>query len=253
MRTIVVPCLADNYAYLITQDDKTAICVDPSESAPILHSLGQHGLRLAAILNTHHHHDHVGGNADLVARFPDVEVVAHRSDVGRVPCQTRGVTDQETFRAGGQELTALHIPGHTKGAVAYLLNGAVFTGDTLFVAGCGRLFEGTANDMQRSLNETLGSLDGDTKVYCGHEYTVANLKFALTVEPDNPELRMALVRAEELRHAQLPTVPSTMVHERRTNPFLRVHLHAYKNRFGSDYPADVLAALRKQKDTFVAR
>lgn len=250
MRVIVVPCLSDNYAYLVTEDDRTAFCVDPSEAAPVEAALREHGLALTAILNTHHHHDHVGGNDALVRAHPSIDVVAHRSDQGRVPSQTRGVAHEEGFRAAGLAVTPLHIPGHTMGAVAYLVNGAVFTGDTLFVAGCGRLFEGTPSDMNQSLNHTLAALDDDTRVYCGHEYTVSNLKFAATVEPDNPEIRAALDRAEEMRARGEPTVPSTIAHERHVNPFMRVHLPALKARFGDGDPAAVLAAARKQKDQF---
>jgi hydroxyacylglutathione hydrolase len=164
----------------------------------------------------------VGGNADLRERFGGtLPVYAHASDVSRVPSQTERVEEGTPFEVAGISFTPLHVPGHTLGAVAYCVDGAVFTGDTLFVAGCGRLFEGTAEQMLDSLANKLGKLDPATKVYCGHEYTLSNLRFALAVEPGNAALREREVIAKGQRARGEPTLPSTIGDERATNPFLR--------------------------------
>ena len=149
----LVPCLKDNYAYLLHQPGSAdALVVDASEEAPVLAALGRLGLNPVAILATHHHHDHVGGNAGLLSRFPQLRVFGYRTDQGRIPGQTDFLDDGQELELAGMGLKALHIPGHTLGAVAYVGEGAAFTGDTLFAAGCGRLFEGTAAQMYESLN-----------------------------------------------------------------------------------------------------
>ena len=247
----IVPCLSDNYAYLVRVDGSDAtLVVDPSESAPVIAAVEKLGLRLVGILNTHHHHDHVGGNEGLIARFGELPVVAFEGDRGRVPAQTRGVADEETFEMAGLSIRALHVPGHTTGALAYVTDGVVFTGDTLFVAGCGRLFEGTPAMMHRSLSERLGTLPEDTRVFCGHEYTVSNLQFAVHVDPDNADARRALDEAREKRARGESTVPSTIAAERATNPFLRVSAPAMRDAFGGGDAVSVLAAVRKAKDEF---
>src|SRR5512133_786384 len=211
MRVIPVPCLSDNYAYLVTADGSDeAFVVDPSESAPVIAAIEQHRLRLVAIVNTHHHHDHVGGNEELRAKYGELPVYAHVSDRGRVPAQTESVEEGKPFRAAGFEINALHVPGHTLGAVAYVVEDAVFTGDTLFVAGCGRLFEGTPAQMYESLSGKLGRLPPATRVYCGHEYTVSNLRFAVHAEPDNRAAAEKLTAAQATRERGEPTVPSTI-------------------------------------------
>ncbi len=249
----IVPCLSDNYAYLVRRDGSNdAFVVDPSEAEPVIAAVDALGLRLVGILNTHHHHDHVGGNEGLVAKFGPLPIVAFEGDKGRVPGQTRGVGDEETFEVAGLSVRALHVPGHTTGAVAYATDGAVFTGDTLFIAGCGRLFEGTPAMMHRSLSERIARLPDDTRVYCGHEYTVSNLQFALHADPDNADARKALDEAREKRARGESTVPSTIARERATNPFLRVTSPAMRERFGGGDAVSVLAAVRKAKDEFRA-
>jgi hydroxyacylglutathione hydrolase len=251
MRVIPVPCLSDNYAYLVTADGSDeALVIDPSEAEPVIAALEREGLRLVAIVNTHHHHDHVGGNEGLRARFGPLPVYAHASDEGRVPAQTDHVEEGRRLRIAGLDLDPLHVPGHTTGAVAYHVDGGVFTGDTLFVAGCGRLFEGTPEMMHRSLCEKLARLPPETRVYCGHEYTVANLRFAAHAEPDNGAVAAKLERARAARERGEPTVPSTIGEELATNPFLRVAEPALAARFPGANDVEVFAAVRKAKDGF---
>lgn len=250
MRVLPVPCLSDNYAYLVTAGGADAVVVDPSEAEPVIAALEREGLRLVAILNTHHHHDHVGGNEGLLARYGAVPVFAHESDKGRVPAQTELVREGQKVEVAGLSFDTLHVPGHTTGAVSYFGHGAVFTGDTLFVAGCGRLFEGTPAMMFTSLCEKLAKLPGDTKVYCGHEYTASNLRFALHVEPENAAAKEKLARVTAMRERGEVTVPSTIAEELATNPFLRVGEATVRDRFPGESPSDVLGAVRKAKDGF---
>ena len=251
MRVIPVPCLSDNYAYLVGVDGASEVLVvDPSESEPVIAALEREGLRLVAIVNTHHHHDHVGGNEGLRACFGALPVYAHQSDAGRVPAQTEKVEEGQRLRVAGLDLDPLHVPGHTTGALAYVVEDAVFTGDTLFVAGCGRLFEGTPEMMHRSLVEKLGRLPPATRVYCGHEYTVANLRFAVHVEPDNHAAAAKLERVTAARARGEVPVPSTIGEELATNPFLRCSERAVARRFPGASAVEVFAAVRQAKDTF---
>lgn len=242
MQIELVPCLSDNYAYVVSCDRTGArAVVDPSEAGPVLAALG--GRAVTAIWCTHHHFDHVGGNGELVEKLAPGEICAHTSDRGRVPGQTRGLEEGERFALGAIEVSILHVPGHTLGAVAYALHDAatgaraVFTGDTMFVAGCGRLFEGTAEQMFSSLAK-IAALDPATRVYCGHEYTAANVRFARTVEPDNAELAALERSAAAARAAHAPTIPSTISGERAFNPFVRAR------------DARELAERRAAKDAF---
>lgn len=251
MRVIPVPCLSDNYAYLVVRDGSNeAVVVDPSESGPVIAALEREKLRLAAIVDTHHHHDHVGGNEGLRAHYGDVPVYAHASDRGRVPAQTVDVEEGKSFTVAGLEFRPLHVPGHTTGAVAYVVEDAVFTGDTLFVAGCGRLFEGTPAMMYASLNDKLARLPPETRVFCGHEYTVSNLRFAVHAEPDNAAAAAKLEASKAKRERGEPTVPSTIGEERETNPFLRCDLPSLRERFPGASVVDTFAAVRSAKDTF---
>jgi hydroxyacylglutathione hydrolase len=250
MRVLPVPCLSDNYAYLVHADGaKEAFVVDPSEAGPVIEAIEREGLRLVAIVNTHHHPDHVGGNEDLRARYGALPVYAHTTDAGRVPGQTELIEEGRPLRVAGLELRSLHVPGHTTGAVAYVVEDAVFTGDTLFIAGCGRLFEGTPKMMVTSLAK-LAALPPETRVFCGHEYTVSNLRFARTVEPDNEAISRRLEAAQAARGRGEPTVGSTIAEELATNPFLRCAEPAVVARFpGSSLP-EVFAAVRSAKDAF---
>jgi hydroxyacylglutathione hydrolase len=251
MHVEIVSCLEDNYAYVVTGADGRAVVVDPSESAPVLDAVKRLGVTLTAVLNTHHHHDHVGGNEEIAAAFPGIDIYGYVTDKGRIPGQTRAVAHGETITEAGLSFRALHIPGHTLGAVAWVTDGVAFTGDTLFLSGCGRLFEGTPAQMYDSLNVVLRELGDDTKVYCGHEYTVKNLRFGLSLTPDDEALQGALKEAEAARAAGRPTVPGTMGRERALNPFLRCHTEALRKatRVEGDAVA-VLAAVREARNKF---
>lgn len=257
VRVIPVPCLRDNYAYLVhAEGSSDAVVVDPSESAPVLAAAAREKLTLVGILDTHHHHDHVGGNEEVVGahRSPSGEgipVVAGKTDEGRIPGQTKGVTHGESFEIAGMTVRSLHVPGHTSGAIAFVVNETdVFTGDTMFVAGCGRLFEGTPAQMHASLTEAIARLPDDVRVWCGHEYTESNLRFAKHADPDNAAVDESIAWASDLRARGLPTVPSTIGREKGHNPFLRVTDPAFAERFGGGDPATVLGAVRKAKDEF---
>ncbi len=259
MRVIPVPCLRDNYAYLVVCDaTRRAAVVDPAESGPVLAAVKTHALELAAIWNTHHHWDHTGGNNDLLATHPGLEVIGHASDKGRIPGQTVFAEEGDVASVGDEvRAEIIHNPGHTSGAVSFYLrdDDAVFTGDTLFGGGCGRLFEGSAAMMHESMGK-LAALPETTRVYFGHEYTAANLRFAVQVEPHNEALAARRTRVDTLRAADTPTIPSTIGEERATNPFMRsteaaVLAAARANEPpASDSPVEVLAAIRRWKDRF---
>lgn len=251
MRVLPVPCLSDNYAYLVAASGSNeAVVVDPSEAAPVLAALARDGLKLVAILNTHHHWDHVGGNEELLAKLGPMPVYAHTSDFGRVPKQTERVEEGVAFEVAGLTFRPLHVPGHTLGAVSYCVEDAVFTGDTLFVAGCGRLFEGTPEQMFDSLAGKLAKLPPETRVFCGHEYAYNNLRFAHHAEPENAAVKKKLDAAAAAKERGEPMIPSTIAEELETNPFLRCEEPSLRERFQAPTPAGVLGAVRKAKDGF---
>jgi len=256
MQVEIVPCLSDNYAYVLHRPgSRQAVVVDASEAAPVRERLSALGLELSAILSTHHHVDHVGGNEELVRENPNARVFAFQSDRGRLPALTDALADGQSFDAGGLGFRALHIPGHTLGAVAYVAEGCVFTGDTLFVAGCGRLFEGSAAQMYDSLNEKLAGLPDSTKVYCGHEYTAKNLEFAAHLEPSNEFVREKAERVRAQRARGEPSVPSTIAEERASNPFMRCQSPVIIEQVRADLAGEtsaaaVLGAVRRAKDRY---
>jgi hydroxyacylglutathione hydrolase len=260
MRVVPVACLKDNYAYLVIAGGGEAAVVDASEADPVRDAVRREGVRLTAIWSTHHHYDHVGGNEEIAREF-GVEVVGHVSDRGRIPAQTREVDTGDTVRVGDVEARCIHIPGHTLGAVAYYVaagrddgrnSPAVFTGDTLFCAGCGRIFEGTPAMMHASL-QRLAALPGETRVFCGHEYTASNLRFAAHVEPGNAAVARAVERTAALRSQGEPSVGTTLDDERQCNPFLRSGSAAIRESLGIANDADdvtAFAAIRSAKDGF---
>ncbi len=248
-----VPVLSDNYAYVVHDEDRGATAViDPSEAKPVLAVLRQRGWTVTHVFNTHHHHDHVGGNLEL-ARATGCAIVGSRVDAERIPGLGMPVGDGDTCSVGRMRFTMLHIPGHTRGHLALWLQEtqAVFTGDTLFTLGCGRVFEGTPEQMWASLCRLRG-LPESTRVYCGHEYTQKNAAFALTIEPRNEALRARADRTNALRAKGKPTIPSLIGEERRTNPFLRCDEASIQQSVGLDGadPVTVFAEIRRRKDAW---
>jgi hydroxyacylglutathione hydrolase len=255
MKIHQIPLLRDNYGYLLVcEKTNQAAVVDPSEAEPVLRKINEQKIDLKAILNTHHHRDHTGGNEGLLAG-QRVDVYGHRSDRDRIPGLTRGIDEGDVISIGDLTGEVLFIPGHTTGHIAYLFGDALFCGDTLFTAGCGRLFEGTPEQMHASLSKLMALRD-DTRIFCGHEYTESNLRFALTVEPKNPKLVTRYERVQAQRARGLSTVPSSLEEEKQTNPFLRwdsKEIQATVRAKVPDQPMDpvsVFASVRKLKDAF---
>lgn len=222
LKITTIPCAFDNFSYLLIcgQTGEAAV-VDPTEAFPVWREVEAAGVKLVAALCTHHHHDHVGGLEDLLAEQPQLRVYAHESEVERIPFLTHPLAAHAGLTIGNLTGLALHTPGHTRGSVCYLFGDRLFTGDTLFGAGCGRLFEGTPEQMFSSLHTVIAKLPGETQLYFGHEYTEHNLKFAARVEPDN---RAVTARLQELQAARLQgehSTPSSLALEVATNPFLR--------------------------------
>lgn len=247
-----IPVLRDNYVYLLHDKDSAATAaVDPSVAPPVLDALKEEGWRLTHVLNTHHHNDHTGGNNELKAAT-GCTIVGPRADRDRIPGIDIAVGDGETYRFGSEDAFVYDVPGHTRGHIAYWFanSRALFCGDTLFLMGCGRLFEGTPEQMWRSLSK-LKALPPETMVYCGHEYTQANARFALTVEPQNRDLIARASRVNALRAEGKATVPGSIGEELATNPFLRADLPALQAAAGT--PGDAVAtfaAIRQRKDNF---
>ncbi|MHC4617802.1 MAG: hydroxyacylglutathione hydrolase [Planctomycetota bacterium] len=250
-----IQALGDNFAYLYRYDDRNALVVDPSDSSSVLQTARKYGLSVALVLVTHHHWDHIAGAADL-KRVTGCGVIG--SDEKRIPGIDRVVSDGEILTVGERQIRVIATPGHTRTSVSYYLrpageseSGAVWTGDTMFVGGCGRLLECDAEAMWDSL-QSLACLPDRTLVYCGHDYTAENYEFALGIEPDNTAVRR---RLEEVRRAESegrPTVPSTMAQERATNPFLRAGTPEIKKALNMSgaRAAEVFAELRRCKDVF---
>jgi hydroxyacylglutathione hydrolase len=255
---VPVPQLADNYAYLVIDPatGETGV-VDCAEAPAVLAEVSKRKLKLTAVLATHHHFDHVGGNQDLAAAVPGIRIYGSAEEGGRIPAITHPVRDGDRVEVGPLQARVIFIPAHTSGHIAYHFEKekAVFTGDTLFAAGCGRLFEGDAAQMMRSLGR-LSSLPDETRVYCGHEYTEKNLRFAAQLEPGNRRLAEKLATVERLRREGQPTIPSTIADEKATNPFLRTDsaelatsVRARVPGVAND-PVSLFAAVRGLKDRF---
>ncbi|MFK7879261.1 hydroxyacylglutathione hydrolase [Roseobacter sp.] len=250
---VTVPCLSDNYAFLVHDEasGKTAL-VDVPEAEPILSTLKKRGWALSEVWITHHHADHVQGLARVLDEH-QATVTGAASDAHRLPALDRKVSDAETFSFAGHAVQILDVSGHTVGHIAYYVADAdaAFTADSLMALGCGRLFEGTADQMWSSLGK-LTALPENTLIFSGHEYTASNAKFALTIDPDNLELISRSQEIDAARAAGVPTVPSTLALEMATNPFLRAQNADIRNRLGlaNATNAQVFAEIRARKDAF---
>ena len=237
------PCLMDNYGFLIHDSESGATAtIDTPEAAKINAALSREGWTLTEIWNTHHHFDHVGGNVELAAQHGAI-IRGPGHDKKRIPGLTHGVEGGENFKFGAHNVRVIATPGHTTSHIIYHIpsahegQGAAFVGDTIFVMGCGRLFEGTPQDMFESMAK-IAALAPSTQLYCAHEYTLSNGKFALTVEPDNTDLAAYMERAKALRDKAVPTVPTSVAQETKINPFMRAATAAR------------LGEIRKLKDNF---
>jgi hydroxyacylglutathione hydrolase len=257
MKTIVIPCSFDNYGYLIIcEETGEAAIVDPGEYYPIASEIERTGVRLQSIFCTHHHADHIGGLEEMLGEFPGLFVYGHESDKRRIPGMNSPLTDGEKIRVGNIEGQVLYTPGHTTGSICFLFEDALFTGDALFGAGCGRLFEGSPKQMYDALYNRIKPLPPETKVYFGHEYTIQNLKFATFIEPDNESVSRRSELAAVQREKGQVTTPSTLRLECETNPFLRceekgvVEIVADKGIEEALDPVSVFTALRRLKDSF---
>ncbi len=253
MDIVILPALSDNYIYLARCPTTGAVAViDPAEAGPVTEALSAKGWGLAAIFNTHHHGDHTGGNRALKAQF-GCPVIGARADRARIPEIDIAVEGGDAYQFGTEMVEVIATPGHTSGHLAFYFPAAktLFCGDTLFSLGCGRLFEGTAGEMWASLS-ALQRLPGDTLVYCAHEYTLANARFALTIEPENTALAARVEEAQRQRDQGRPTLPTTLATERATNPFLRAGDPGIAARLGmTGAPAvEVFAEIRRRKDHF---
>jgi hydroxyacylglutathione hydrolase len=224
MRVEIIPCLQDNYSYLIIDDSNNSACVvDPSEAKPIINYLKNKNIKLKYILNTHHHFDHIGGNKDLKEKFGSI-IIGFKGDANRIPEMDILLEDEQIWKAENFVAKIMHIPGHTTGHISFhfFQEKLVFTGDTLFSLGCGRIFEGTYEEMFESLNK-IRCLPQETKVYCGHEYTLNNLKFCIQYNSENQNLKKKAEIIKKRIKSGLPTIPSTIKDEIECNIFLRAN------------------------------
>ncbi|XAR71110.1 Hydroxyacylglutathione hydrolase [Bertholletia excelsa] len=250
----MIPCLGDNYAYLLHDvDTGTVGVVDPSEALPVIDALSRRNINLTYILNTHHHSDHTGGNMELKEIY-GAKVIGCSIDRDRIPGIDIVLNDGDKWMFAGHEVLVMETPGHTRGHVSFYFPGsrAIFTGDTLFSLSCGKLFEGTPEQMLSSL-EKIMSLPDDTSIYCGHEYTLSNSKFALSIEPSNRALQSYASQVAHLRNKGLPTIPTTLKKEKLCNPFLRTSNREIRESL--DIPAtatdaEALGVIRQAKDNF---
>jgi len=245
-----IPAHSDNYIWLFVTPEGGAAVVDPGDAEPVGAVLDGLGVPLRHILLTHHHWDHTAGT-DALRERSGAEVIGAADDALRLPRLTRGVRPGETFDLGGLAVRVLAVPGHTSAHVAYVTADALFAGDSLFSYGCGRLFEGTPAEMWQSL-KTMRDLPGDLRVFCGHEYTANNLRFARHLEPDHVELRAVADEVAALRAAGQTTLPSSLERERRLNPFLRCDDPEFAQALGlaGRAPDEVFGVLRARKDAF---
>lgn len=248
-----IPVLSDNFIYLVRETEKNAVAVvDPAVAGPVLDEANRLGWKITHILNTHHHPDHVGGNMEI-KEATGCTIVGPAHDPDRIPGMDVQVKDGDTYALGAAAAKVFFVPGHTRGHIAYWFkdDDALFCGDTMFSIGCGRLFEGTPQQMWTSLKR-LRDLPPATRIYCAHEYTESNIRFAVTVDPENEALRKRAHEVKALRAAGKYSVPSLLGEERAANPFLRAdapELAAAIGMAGRD-PVDVFAEVRRRKDVF---
>jgi len=253
LEIITLPCLSDNYAYLLhdAKSGRTAL-VDAPEAAAVKSALAAHGWGLDAILLTHHHYDHIDGVEELRSAY-GASVYGASADTDRLPHLDQALDYGARFDLFGEEVQVLDVSGHTIGHIAFYLpqSAAVFTADSLMALGCGRLFEGAPEMMWESLNRLM-ALPPQTMVYSGHEYTQSNARFAITIEPDNTQLQLRIDEIDEKRAKSEATVPSLLQLELDTNPFLRAHLDEVKTEISMEGvdSADVFAEIRRRKDNF---
>ncbi len=257
MKIYRLPALSDNYIFVIHDENRqVAAVVDPAEAAPVFQVLKKLDATLTAIFNTHHHGDHVGGNNDLLQHFPDAIVYGGRHDRGRIPGQAIFLSEEDTVSFAGRIGQVLFVPGHTRAHIAYYFppttdeaTGHLFCGDTLFAGGCGRLFEGTPAQMVASLSK-LRQLPDQTRIWCAHEYTLKNLRFARTVDVNNGDLAQRLQQVQLARQRQEATVPSQLGIEKRTNPFLRWDTPELMAIAQTTDPVRCFSKIRGMKDLF---
>lgn len=251
MNLISIPAFQDNYIWLLDDQQGHCVIVDPGEAPPVLDALQRLQLTPDAILLTHHHHDHVGGVAQIVAQYPALPVYGPQETADKGTTQV--VKGGDTVDVGGRRYQVMAVPGHTLGHIAFYSAPYLFCGDTLFSAGCGRLFEGTAEQMYHSLQQ-FAQLPDNTLICCAHEYTLANLKFARAILPQDRQIETYQQQVEALRAKGQPSLPTTLQLERKINVFLRCHDTDLQKELGFNSPPDDLASafseLRRRKDTF---
>lgn len=257
MQIIRIPALFDNYIFLLHDpQQKIAAVVDPAVAEPVLQQLQQLQAELVAIFNTHHHSDHVGGNHQLLQRFPNLCVYGGKEDRGRIPGQQVFLEEGDRVSFANRTAQVLFVPGHTRAHIAYYFPpetptqpGELFCGDTLFAGGCGRLFEGTPAQMVESLDK-IRTLPDSTRIWCAHEYTLKNLQFALTVDAENPDLKDRFIQVKQMRRQNESTIPSLLGIEKQTNPFLRWDRPSLQASTHSQDALQTFRRLRGMKDRF---
>ena len=248
---LIVKCLSDNYVYIYSNKNGDAFVVDPSEAGPVIDALNKHRLNLKFILNTHHHFDHVGGNFELKEKY-ECNIVGSKKDFERIPGIDIQVSEGDIWNFDEHNAQIIEIPGHTSGHIAFYFESLklVFTGDTLFSLGCGRLFEGSPEMMWKSLTK-LRNLPDETKIYCGHEYTLSNGNFISSIYPSD-EIESKINRLKSLDKQNIPSIPSTIGDEKRLNIFLKADDEDLINSLGltGKSPEEVFGHIRNLKDSF---
>ena len=246
----IIPCLSDNYSYVLSIG-KDALVIDPSEALPIIKFLEKNNLKLKYILNTHHHFDHVGGNLELKNKYSAL-IAGNEKDKERIPGIDILLNESEKFYFNNSEFEIINVPGHTSECIAYYIKSenVVFTGDAIFSLGCGRLFEGSPNDMWNSICK-IKSLPDNTLIYCGHEYTASNAKFVQSIN-DNDQIKLKIIKIKELRDKNIPTVPTTIAEEKELNIFFQANQKNIKSLLSDNNISDeeAFTIIRSAKDTF---